>query len=30
MSKEIVNRGHWIDKGREGDWAWQIDGHGSS
>ena len=21
--------GHWIDKGWDGDWAWQIDGRGN-
>ena len=22
--------GHWIDKGDDGDWAWQIDGRGNT
>lgn len=25
-----TKEGHWIDKGDDGDWAWQIDGRGNS
>ena len=29
VAKPEPQEGHWIDKGWDGDWAWQIDGRGN-